>query len=86
MPLTEYSPRQASLVVSIWIILEIRKLANNQNQSVILLMWAYQSKLQKSEYHFSTFIYVSEASDFMLLESGLQFSSKSKILDSKETV
>ena len=43
MPLIAYSPRQTSLVVSIWIALEIKKLADNQNNSIILLMWTYRT-------------------------------------------
>ena len=86
MPLTVYSPRQASLVVSIWIILEIRKFADNQNHSIILLKLTYPNMLQKNEYHFSIFVCVSQASEFMLLESGRQFSKESKILDFKKIV
>ena len=43
MPLIAYSPRQTSLVVSTWITLEIKKLADNQNNSIILLMWTYRT-------------------------------------------
>ena len=63
-------------------------MADNQNHSIILLKWTYQNKLQKIEYHFSIniFVCVSQAIEFVLLESGRQFSKESKILGSKETV
>ena len=81
MSLTEYSPRQASLVVSIWIILEIRKLADNQNHSIIWLKWKYKNMLPKNRIDLTIFVSVSQAS-----KSGRQFGNKGKILLYKETV
>ena len=87
MPLTAYSPRQASLVVSIWITLDIRKLADNQNHSIILLMSTYQNTLQKNQIDLPIFACVLQASESIILESGRRFSNGGKILVSKaETV
>ena len=86
IPLTAYSRRQASLVVSIWLTFEIRTLANNQNHSIILLMRTYQNLLQKNQIDLTIIACVSQASQSIILESGRRFSNGSKILVSKETV
>ena len=79
MPLTEYSSRQALLVVSIWIILEIRILAENQNHSSILWRWTYQNTLQKIEYRFSVVVWASKPASSCFLSLGVNSVTKVKL-------
>ena len=82
MPLIAYSPRQTSLVVSIWITLEIKKVADNQNNSIILLIDVdLQNMLKKKSNRFSYFCL-----RFTGQKVHGRFRNGSIILVSKETV